>query len=132
ISTYRNHKFGPLTVSVTPGNVQIATRPIAKDLRASDDARAWLENLSASRRRGAVPRALGQEALEAELDKAMARKGESWLKTIRQQANAIAPQLGLEEEARKLDAIIGAICATRPHAGILKSDRAIARANQEP
>jgi hypothetical protein len=132
ISTYRNHKFGPLTVSVTPGDVQIATRPIGKDLRASDDARAWLENLSASRRRGAVPRALGQEALEAELDKAMARKGEAWLKAIRQEANAIAAQLGLEEEARKLDAVIGAICATRPHAGILKSDRAIARANREP
>lgn len=132
ISTYRNHKLGPLTISVTPGNVQIATRPIGKELRASNDARAWLENLSASRRRGAVPRALGQEALEAELDKAMARKGESWLQAIRQEANAIAPQLGLEEEAKKLDAMIGAICATRPHAGILKSDRAIARANQEP
>lgn len=82
--------------------MQIATRPIGKDLRASDDARAWLENLSVSRRRGTVPRALGHEALEAELDKAMARKGESCLKSIRQQANAIAPQLGLEEEARKL------------------------------
>ena len=128
ISTYRNHKLGPLTISVTPGDVRIATRPIDKDLRASDDARAWLENLSASRRRGAIPRALGQEALEAELDKAMARKGESWLKAVRREANEVAPQLGLEVEAKKLDAI----CAARPHGGIMKSDRAVARANREP
>lgn len=132
VSAYRNYMVGPLTVSVTPGDVQIATRPIGKALHASGDARAWLENLSASRRRGAVPRALGQEALEAELDKVMARKGETYLKTIRQEANAIAPQLDLEEEARRLDAIVGALCATRPHAGILKSARAIARANREP
>ncbi len=132
ISAYRNYKVGPLTISVTPGDVQIATRPIGKDLQASGDARAWLENLSASRRRGAVPRAIGQEALEAELDKVMARRGETYLNAIRQEANAIAPQLKLEDEARRLDAIIGALCATRPHSGVLKSDRAIARANRQP
>ncbi len=132
VSAYRNYKVGPLAVSVTPGDVQIATRPIDKELHASNDARAWLENLSASRRRGAVPRALGQEALEAELDKVMALKGETYLKAIRQEASSIAPQLELEEEAKKLDAIIGALCATRPYAGILKSDRAIARANRKP
>ena len=132
VSAYRNYNVGPLAVSVTPGDVQIATRPIGKALHASDDARAWLENLSASRRRGAVPRALGQEALEAELDKVMALKGETYLKAIRQEANTIAPQLELVEEAKRLDAIIGALCATRPYAGILKSDRAIARANRKP
>lgn len=132
ISAYRNYKVGPLTVSVTPGDVEIATRPINRDLRASDDARAWLENLSASRRRGRISRALGQEALELELDKVMTLKGEDYLKAVRREANTIAPQLGLEEEAERLDAIIGALCATRPHAGILKSDRAIARANREP
>lgn len=132
VSAYRNYKVGPLAISVTPGDVQVATRPIGKELRASGDARAWLENLSASRRRGAVPRALGQEALEVELDKVMARNGEAYLKAIREEANVIAPQLHLEEEAAKLDAIVGALCATRPHSGILKSDRAIARANREP
>lgn len=132
VSAYRNYKVGPLAVSVTPGDAQIATRPIGKELHASDDARAWLENLSASRRRGAVPRVLGQEALEAELEKVIASKGETYLKAIRQEANTVAPQLGLEEEARKLDAIVRALCATRPHAGILRSDRAIARANREP
>lgn len=99
---------------------------------AAGVARAWLENLSASRRRGALPRALGQEALESELDKVMARNGKTYLKAIRQEANAIAPQLELEEKARKLDAVVGALCATRPYSGILKSDRAIARANREP
>lgn len=132
VSAYRNYKVGPLTISVTPGDVQIATRPIGKELRASDDARTWLENLSASRRRGAVPRALGQEMLEVELDKIMARNGETYLKATRQSANDIAPQLHLEEEAQKLDAIVGALCATRPHSGILKSNRAVARANREP
>jgi len=132
VSAYRNFKVGPLAISVTPGDVQIATQPIGKELRASGDARTWLENLSASRRRGAVPRALGQEALEAELDKVIARNGETYLKVVRQEANVIAPQLHLEEEAQKLAAIVGALCATRPHSGILKSDRAIARANREP
>jgi len=132
VSTYRNYKVGPLAIGVTPGDVQIATRPIGKELHASNDARAWLENLSASRRRGEVPRALGQEALEAELDKVMARNGKTCLKAIREEANAIAPQLQFEEEAERLDAIVGALCATRPHSGILKSDRAIARANREP
>jgi hypothetical protein len=132
VSAYRNYRVGPLAISVTPGDVQIGTRPIGKELRASGDARAWLENLSASRRRGAVPRALGQEALEVELDKVMARNGETYLKATRQEANVIASQLYLEEEAAKLDAIVGALCATRPHSGILKSDRAIARANREP
>jgi hypothetical protein len=132
VSTYRNYKVGPLTIGVTPGDVQIATRPIGKQLHASNDARAWLENLSVSRRRGEVPRALGQEALEAELDKVMARNGETYVKAIREEANAIAPQLQLEDEAERLDAVVGALCATRPHGGILMSDRAVARANREP
>ena len=132
VSAYRNYKIGPLTISVTPGDVKIATQPIGKELHASDDARAWLENLSASRRRGRISRALGQEALETELEKIMTRKGESYLKEVRRKANGIAPQLGLEEQAARLDAVIGALCATRPHAGILKSERAIARANREP
>jgi hypothetical protein len=132
VSAYRNYKIGPLTISVTPGDVKIATRPIGKELHASDDTRAWLENLSASRRRGRISRALGQEALEAELEKIMARMGESYLKEVRRRASGIAPQLGLEKEAARLDAVIGALCATRPHAGILKSERAIARANRQP
>jgi hypothetical protein len=132
VSTYRNYKIGPLTISVTPGDVKVATRPIGKELHASDDARAWLENLSASRRRGGISRALGQAALEAELEKIMTRNGESYLKAVRCEANDVASQLGLEKEAARLDALIGGLCATRPHAGILKSTRAIARADREP
>lgn len=132
VAAYRNHKVGPLTVSVTPGDVRTAIKPIGRKLHASNDARSWLENLSASRRRGAVQRTLGQEALEIELYKVMARKGEAYLTAIRREANEIAPQLGLEKEAARLDSIIGALCATRPHAGVLKSARAIARANREP
>ena len=132
ISAYRNYQIGPLTISVTPGDVKVGTRLIGKQLRASDDARAWLENLSVSRRRGAISRALGQDVLEVELEKVMARNGESYLKDVRRKADAVASQLGFEQEAARLDALIGALCATRPHAGILRSERAIARADREP
>jgi hypothetical protein len=132
VTTYRNHKIGPLTIMVTPGEVETGTQLIDKDLHASADARAWLENLSATRRRGTIPRALGQEALEVEIEKVLARKGEDYLQAVRRQANVIAPKLKLEQAVNKLGAIIGALCATRPHKGILKTDRAIARANKEP
>lgn len=132
VASYRNYKIGPLTIAVTPGDVDIGTQLIDKDLRASADARAWLENLSASRRRGPIPRSLGQEALETEIDKVLARKGAAYLQEIRKEANAIAPELGFKKEAGKLDAIIGAFCSTRPHGGILKTALAVARANREP
>jgi hypothetical protein len=103
--------------------------PFGPAWRASE-CRAFLENLAPSR--GATPsrRTLGAGAVEARLERILARDGATALNAIRDRANALGPRLGLAAEAARLDAVIGALLGTRE--AVLADPAAQARVQGHP
>jgi|SRR6266850_502264 len=102
-----------LVIHVLPGKGPMKGDTPFRQFHIAGQARSFLENLSPSRgpeeRRKTLPRA----ELERRLAEAMVSRGESHLNRIRDEAKALAPELGLEKEAAELDAIIGALLGTR-------------------
>lgn len=89
-------------------------RPFIGGARLASRARAYLENLRPSRSRdGRVPRTVARADLEQRLDGLIAQQGEEGVNRLRDEARAIAPELGYEAEAEVLDQLIGALLGTR-------------------
>ena len=101
------------------GSLYLASRP-----------RAFLENLLPSRGRDAVAKTVGREEVERRLADFLRTSGEDALNRLRDEARDIAPDLGLEEQFRILDGMIGALLGTR--AVRLKARSARAYAAGEP
>jgi Fic/DOC family len=101
------------------GSLCLASRP-----------RAFLENLLPSRSRDAVPKTVGRNEVEHRLAELLRISGEDTLNRLRDEARKVAPALGLEEQFRMLDGMIGALLRTR--ADRLKSPSARAYAAGEP
>jgi len=97
---------GPL-----PDDVTIPT-PFGTTYRSSD-ARALLENLTRSAGDAATRRTLGQAAVEAWLERLLAREGEEPLNKLRDRARDASERLGLQAAFRRLDVTIGALLGTR-------------------
>ncbi|MBO7101617.1 MAG: Fic family protein [Bacteroidales bacterium] len=106
-------------------------KPFMQGLCVSSQARAYLENLQSAHIRDNETKCLPREALEKKLDMLLQTNGEAALNGLRDQARVIAPQLGMEKEAKKLDLMIGAILTTKP-SNVLVSQVALARAFGEP
>ena len=89
--------------------------PFIEGLYMASRPRALLENMRPSRARGGRPsRTLSRAELEEWLDARLSeRDGEERVNELRDQARALAPQLGLQEEFGELDALIGALMGTR-------------------
>lgn len=83
------------------------------DLHMASRARAYLENLPASRARNGVARRLSRAELEERLESDLTARGESYVNALRDDARKLAPSLGLESECEELDALIGALLGTR-------------------
>ena len=96
----------------------------------SSQARALLENLTASRGDPAERRTLGAKGVEAWLDLFISRDIGGGINKIRDSARTIAEPLGLQEEFKQLDATIGALLGTRTVR--LSARAAIARAAGKP
>lgn len=105
--------------------------PLGETLYLSSIERCLLENLSPSRARSGIARAAGGEAVEEYLDRRASIRGVDELQVIRDRARVIAPQLGLENEARALDRIIASLQGTNPVAAPLTA-AGKARARGEP
>lgn len=89
-------------------------RPFVGGLFLCSTARAYLENMRASRARGGlVARTLPRKELEEKLDAVLRRSGESGLNRLRDQIRSLAPALGLDAEAGALDDLIGTLLGTR-------------------
>jgi hypothetical protein len=89
-------------------------RPFIGGLYLSSLARAYLENMRPSRARGGFcARTLSRREIEERLDALLRRSGEETLSRLRDEVRAIALALGLEDEARELDVLIGALLGTR-------------------
>jgi hypothetical protein len=100
--------------------------PYVGDLRVSSRARAYLDNLVPSRRRGGnVSRTLRRDEVEARLDDIARHRGADELNSLRDEARRIAPLIGREAELAQLDRLIGALQGTADVP--LLTDRARAR-----
>lgn len=90
-----------------PGDLPMLTLHIASQ------ARAFLENLSPAKARKGEAKTLPLELLEKRLADLLRHRGESGLNTVRDQAKSLTPLLGLEDEFRRLDLLIGTLLGTR-------------------
>lgn len=100
------------------------------DLHMASRARAYLENMPASRARKGVARRLSRAEIEERLEADLSTRGEAWINALRDDARELAPALGREEELEELDALIGALLGTRQ--ARLRSRTGSARAAGRP
>lgn len=108
-----------------PGR-QPEDRPFIGGLFISSTARAFLDNLAASRQgKGGVRRTLGREQIEHRLDDLVRRSGAEALNRLRDEARQVAPRIGREAEFEAFERLVGALLGTREDE--LASARARAR-----
>lgn len=113
-----------------PGPLE-ADRRFVGGLFLSSPARAYLDNMAASRRRkGEVSRTLTRQEIEIRLDDVIRRSGTEALNTIRDEARRIAPLIAREQEFEAFDRLVGAMLGTREDR--LSSERAQARQSGTP
>src|SRR5712691_8116896 len=105
-------------------------RPFIGGLRLASPARAFLENMRPSRARRGVARTLPKREIEERLDEIFRRSGEAALRRLREEARSIARSLGMHDEFRRLDTLVGALLGSRKAA--LESPLGIARAAGMP
>jgi hypothetical protein len=97
------------------GTLFLASRP-----------RTFLENLLPSRQTDRVSKTVGREEVERRLAEMLRVSGEDVLNQLRDQARAVAPELGLEQQFGLLDSLIGALMRSRPAELIAPAARAYA------
>ena len=105
-------------------------RPFIGGLRIASPARAFLENMRASRARKGVARTLSRREIEERLDEMLRHAGEPAIQRLRDEAREIAGQLALAKEFQRLDALIGTLLGTRDTA--VESPVAVARVARLP
>lgn len=87
--------------------------PFMEGLHLASRARALLENLQPARARSGTPKSWTRAEIEEYLDEIARVHGEEELNRLRDQARNIAATLGLAEESKALDTLIGGILGTR-------------------
>lgn len=96
-------------------------------LLASQPARAFLENLQASKRPGPTSKTLTIPEIEEKLEQIVRINGEDELNKVRDRARSVAKKLGMEKEFETLNSLISAIL-TSHSVDVLSSPLAAARA----
>jgi len=110
---------------------QPTDRQFIAGLFLSSTARAYLENMRPSRARGGLAaRTLPRRQIEERLETLIRRSGETAANRLRDEIRALAPQLGMTEEAAALDALIGTLIGTRE--AELTAPAAVARRQGRP
>jgi Fic family protein len=85
------------------------------ELYVSGQARAFLENLQTSRKKGEASKTLSVYAIEEKLEQIIQVHGESKLNQLRDQAKQLAGMLHMDSEFKRLNKIISALMATHPY-----------------
>lgn len=101
------------------------------ELYASQKARAFLENLQASKKLGSVSKCLSLPEIEERLEQIIRVNGEDEINKVRDQARAISKQLDMPKEFERLNRMISALLTTKT-SKILSSPLAKARAFGKP
>lgn len=130
-----NIKLPGLTIHLLKGPPKIeGDNAFFGSLYASQEARAFLENLQPTRRTTSASKTLPISQIEDRLEAIVRARGEKGLNELRDKAKKIAPQLGMEKELRKLNQLISDLLATGKSNGHrnLSSSAAIARSLGEP
>ncbi|MCO5945680.1 Fic family protein [Mucilaginibacter flavidus] len=83
-----------------------------KELHVSQEARAFLENLEATRKTDNTPKTLSKTAVEDKLDAIIRIRGEEGLNTLRDEARIIAGKLGMNKEFEQLNKIVAALLSS--------------------
>jgi hypothetical protein len=113
-----------------PGPLE-SDQPFIGGLFLASTARAYLDNIAPSRRRGGeTSRTLNRRELEARLDDYIRRYGADGANKLRDEARRTAPQIGREAEYEALERLIGALLGTREER--LVTERAQARHAGQP
>jgi hypothetical protein len=97
---------------------------MGRELYFPSQARMLLENLSVSRAR--VAKSVGKAAVEQRLIEICDARGEDALRSLRDEARALATTLGLEREFDLLDGLIGGVLGTRETAMSTAAGKAMA------
>lgn len=113
-----------------PGKVE-GDSPLYENLYVSEEARAFLENLQESRKKGEESKALPLPEIEEKLEAIIRTRGENDLNALRDKAQSIAPFLGFEKEFKKLNQLISDLLATGKSKRLVSS-AGIARSLGEP
>ncbi len=101
------------------------------ELYVSQKARAFLENLQASKKLGSASKCLSLPEIEERLEQIIRVNGEEEINKLRDQARRISEQLGMQQEFEKLNRLISALLTTKT-SKILSSPLAKARAFGKP
>ncbi len=101
------------------------------ELSASQKARAFLENLQATKKLGSESKCLSFPEIEERLEQIIRVNGEEEINKLRDQARGISEQLGMQQEFEKLNRLISALL-TKKTSKILSSPLAKARAFGKP
>ncbi|WP_201747802.1 Fic family protein [Dyadobacter flavalbus] len=102
-----------------------------ENLYASQEARAFLENMQETRTRNDLSKTLPISDIEERLDLIIRSRGEEAVNAIRDDARRLAPILGMEKEFSKLNLMISTLLNTGDSRS-LHSPVAIARSLGEP
>ena len=97
------------------------------ELSASQKARAFLENLQATKKLGSESKCLSLPEIEERLEQIIRVNGEVEINKLRDQAREISEQLSMQQEFEKLNRLISALLTTKT-SKILSSPLAKARA----
>ena len=101
------------------------------ELSASQKARAFLENLQATKKLGSESKCLSFPEIEERLEQIIRVNGEEEINKLRDQARGISEQLGMQQEFEKLNRLISALLTIKT-SKILSSPLAKARAFGKP
>lgn len=105
--------------------------PFFENLYASQEARAFLENLRETRKGGEESKSLPVSEIEEKLDIIIRARGEQGLNAIRDKAREISTALQMQKEFKKLNQLISELLATGKSKR-LTTPVAVARSMGEP
>ena len=127
-----NIRIPGLTIHLLKGPPQIeGDNPFFETLYASQEARAFLENLQETRKGGQESKCLPVSEIEERLETIVRARGEQGLNSLRDKAREISTALKMQKEFKKLNQLISDLLATGKSKR-LTSPVAIARSLGEP
>lgn len=127
-----NVRLPGLTIHFLKGPSKVeGDNPFVQDLHASQEARAFLENMQESRKDGEESKTLSRKEIEDRLEVIVRVRGEKGLNEIRDKAKQLASILNMDKEFKKLHQLISDLLATGDSQKI-QSSVAKARALGEP
>lgn len=102
-----------ITVHLLKGPSPIeGDNPFFENLFASQEARAFLENLQETRKKGQESKNLPISEIEERLEVIIKARGEQGLNTLRDKAKEISPPLKMQKEFKKLNQLISDLLTT--------------------